>query len=384
MSKKNSVLSRLMPTPQSEPEAQQLPSQFPNLVVEDRPEGGKPMVRVAESSQEAAEQLAGSVASPAASLSRDHQADNQPANAKRKEWGINRAGGSALGKLSEAFAVENELKAVKDQMETGQTIIELDPQVLDGSFIQDRMESSDKAIAELAEQIKEKGQLVPILVRPHPNVPDRYQIAYGHRRVKAAERLGIKVRTTVRKMSDEELIIAQGQENNARLDLTFIEKARFVVALENRGFKRKVIREALSVNEGDLSSLIAVGSRIPIDIIDAIGPAPGIGRPRWRTLMDLFQDPTCIKRGRQILAENDVQVLNSDARFRTLVDRLQKKERPKAQFWEDPHRRRLVNIVASETKCTLQIDQRPEPEFASFLISKLTEIYREFEAQKNN
>jgi ParB family chromosome partitioning protein len=185
-------------------------------------------------------------------------------------------------------------------------------------------------------------------------------------------------------MSDEELIIAQGQENNARLDLTFIEKARFVVALENRGFKRKVIREALSVNEGDLSSLIAVGSRIPIDIIDAIGPAPGIGRPRWRILMDLFQDPTCIKRGRQILAENDVQALNSDARFRTLVDRLQKKERPKAQFWEDPHHRRIVNIVVSETKCTLQFDQRPEPEFAKFLISKLTDIYREFEAQKNN
>jgi ParB family chromosome partitioning protein len=342
------------------------------------------MVRIAESSQDAAEQLAVSVASLASSLSRDHEADNQPANTKRKEWGINRAGGSALGKLSEAFAVENELKAVKDQMETGQTIIELDPQVLDGSFIQDRMESSDKAIAELAEQIKEKGQLVPILVRPHPNVPDRYQIAYGHRRVKAAERLGIKVRATVRKLSDEELIVAQGQENNARLDLTFIEKARFVVALENRGFKRKVIREALSVNEGDLSSLIAVGSRIPIDIIDAIGPAPGIGRPRWRTLMDLFQDPTCIKRGRQILAENDVQALNSDARFRTLVDRLQKKERSTAQFWEDPHRRRLVNIVASETKCTLQIDQRSEPEFAKFLISKLTDIYREFEAQKNN
>ena len=56
MSKKNSVLSRLMPTSQSEPEAQQLPSQFPNLVAEDRHESGKPMVRIAESSQDAAEQ----------------------------------------------------------------------------------------------------------------------------------------------------------------------------------------------------------------------------------------------------------------------------------------------------------------------------------------
>ena len=69
MSKKNSVLSRLMPTSQSEPEAQQLPSQFPNLVAEDRHEGGKPMVRIAESSHDAAEQLAGSVASSIVALS---------------------------------------------------------------------------------------------------------------------------------------------------------------------------------------------------------------------------------------------------------------------------------------------------------------------------
>lgn len=378
MSKKNSVLSRLMPTPPSEAEAHKVQSQFPDLVTEDRHEGGKPMIRIAETSHADAEQLAGSVASLAASLSNEHHV--APA---KKEWGINRASGSALGKLSEAFAVENELKAVRGQLETGHTIIDLDPQALEGSFIQDRMESSDDAVAELAEQIREKGQLVPILVRPHPNASNRYQIAYGHRRVKAAERLGIKVRATVRNMTDEELIIAQGQENNARLDLTFIEKARFVVALENRGFNRKVIRDALSVNEGDLSSLIAVGSRIPLDIIDAIGPAPGIGRPRWRTLMDLLQDATCIKRGRHILAESDVRLLNSDARFRTLVDRLQKKERPKSQSWEDPHGRRLVSIVFSGTRCTLQIDQRPEPEFASFLTSKLTDIYREFEAQKN-
>ena len=60
MSKKNSVLSRLMPTPQLEPEQHQLPSQFPNLVTEDRHEGGKPMVRIAEPSQVDAEQLADS------------------------------------------------------------------------------------------------------------------------------------------------------------------------------------------------------------------------------------------------------------------------------------------------------------------------------------
>jgi len=381
MGKKTSVLSRLMPPAQQETSGQNVPSKLQNPVAEERHEAGKPMLRAADHYEATVQEVAGIMASSPAPASPESQSAGQSASTGKREWGINRSSGSALGKLSEAFAVENELKAVKEQLEAGQVIIDLDPQVLDSSFVKDRMEISDNAIAQLAEQIKEKGQLVPILVRPHPTVPDRYQIAYGHRRVRAIERLGTKVRAVVRKMSDEELIIAQGQENNARLDLTFIEKARFVANLESRGFTRKVIREALSVNEGDLSSLIAVGSRIPLDIIEAIGPAPGIGRPRWRTLMDLFQDIDCINRARQILAENNVQRMDSDARFRVLVDRLQKKETPKPQSWKDPHGRRLATIAFSETKCTLQIDQRSEPEFAKFLVSKLTDIYLEYEAK---
>ena len=383
MTKKSSVLSRLMPTTQQEATGQQAPAKFPDLIAEERHEAGQPMLRVADSYEATVEQVADIMASLPDAISPEHQGNTQPAPVHKREWGINRASGSALGKLSEAFAVENELKAVKERMESGQTIIELDPKVLEGSFIQDRMEISEEAITDLAEQIREKGQVVPILVRPHPSVPDCYQIAYGHRRVKAAERLGIKVRATVRMMTDEELIIAQGQENNARLDLTFIEKARFVVTLESRGFARKIIRDALSVNEGDLSSLIAVGSRIPLDVIEAIGPAPGIGRPRWRALMDLFQDSNRVKRARAFLVEKDVRAMNSDARFRALVKRLQEKEVPKPQSWEDPHGRRLANIAFSETRCTLQIDQRSEPEFAIFLVSKLSDIYEEYEALKS-
>ena len=49
-----------------------------------------------------------------------------------------------------------------------------------------------------------------------------YQVAYGHRRVRATAILGIKVRAIVRDLTDAELVIAQGQENNARQDLSFI------------------------------------------------------------------------------------------------------------------------------------------------------------------
>ena len=382
MAGKHSVLSRLMPKPSQEAPLERESSKFPNLTADDRHGEGRPILTVADNIQEPKVQEAPLQPAEVTSASGHSPADSNAGHGKKREWGINRASSAALGKLTSALAVESELKVVREQMETGQTVVELDPQVLDSSFIQDRMEISDEAITELADLIRDQGQLVPILVRPHPFEADRYQIAYGHRRAKAAGKLGVKVRAIIRKLTDEELIIAQGQENNARLDLTFIEKARFVVALEDKGFKRKVIRKALSVNEGDLSSLAAVGSRIPLDIIDAIGPAPGIGRPRWRSLMDLLQEASSLKRARQIVGDDEFRAMNSDARFRVLVDRLQKKDPPKTQSWNDPHGRRLANIVFTDARCTVQLDQKAEPEFANFLISKLNDLYREFEAQK--
>ena len=45
---------------------------------------------------------------------------------------------------------------------------------------------------------------------------------------------------------------------------------------------------ALSVYKSDLSNMLSVISRIPEEIIEAIGPAPGIGRRGW---IDLARAP---------------------------------------------------------------------------------------------
>jgi len=43
----------------------------------------------------------------------------------------------------------------------------------------------------------------------------------------------------VRSLTDEQLVIAQGQENSGRTDLTFIERARFAARLEDRKFRAR-------------------------------------------------------------------------------------------------------------------------------------------------
>ena len=93
--------------------------------------------------------------------------------------------------------------------------------------------------SDFIDAIRITGQQVPILVRPHPEIEGRYQIAYGHRRARAARELGRPVRAVVRQMSDAELVVAQGQENSARRDLSFIERALYAAKLERAGFDRE-------------------------------------------------------------------------------------------------------------------------------------------------
>lgn len=102
------------------------------------------------------------------------------------------------------------------QLAEGLAVIELDPDLVDVSFVVDRLGVAADVERSLLEQIRDHGQQVPILVRPHPNEDGRYQVAYGHRRLAATRELGSKVRAVVRDLSDEQLVISQGQENNAR------------------------------------------------------------------------------------------------------------------------------------------------------------------------
>jgi ParB family transcriptional regulator, chromosome partitioning protein len=283
-----------------------------------------------------------------------------------------------------------EVEALKARLEAGETIIELNPDVIDPSFISDRLEITEAEVDELAEQIRDRGQLIPIMVRPHPDKDGRYQVAYGHRRLKAAAKLGLNVRAVVRKLTDAELVVAQGQENNARLDLSFIEKARFAAELEQQGYSRSVICGALVVKENNLSTMISIANRIPRDIIYGIGKAPGIGRPRWNDLLTIFKDKDKVKRALAFIKEEAFMALPSEERFIALYNNATKKEPsgstlkpgPQQTYLSDALGRRRGSISTTDTRCTIQIDRRDDPEFSDYIMRRIHEICLEYDASK--
>lgn len=295
-----------------------------------------------------------------------------------------RAENKIVKQVGSTFEVERERQARADEIEKrlreGQAIIDLDTAEIDPSFVQDRMPGE---IEGLLVSIREQGQQVPILVRPHPEMPGRYQIAFGHRRLRAVAQLGLKVKAIVRDLTDDQLVIAQGQENNERQDLTYIEKARFADSLRAR-FSRDVIMSALSIQKGDLSVMLSVVAKIPGELVDSIGPAPGVGRRSWMDLADHLTVGDNLDKAIDLSLAREIQDLPSDERFKALVKRLRPDaERHVATLWTTPKGHRLGQLKNSKTTLDISINRKESPEFAAFVLETLPTLFDEFNSKNN-
>ena len=100
---------------------------------------------------------------------------------------------------------------------------------------QPRRDFDEQDLEDLANSIRERGVLQPILVRPAPGEPGQYQIVAGERRWRAAQRAGLReIPTVVREFDDLETLEIAIIENVQRADLNAIEEALGYRALMDR------------------------------------------------------------------------------------------------------------------------------------------------------
>lgn len=311
------------------------------------------------------------------------------------------AGKGALGavtrSIDELAAQASEAKELEARLVSGQVIVELDPATIDSSFIPDRMSQDDDAYRALRDSIAESGQDSPILVRPHPAAQGRYQVAFGHRRLRVAQELARPVRAVVRELTDRDLILAQGQENSARANLSFIERARFAHKLETAGYDRDTIMQSLSVDKTTLSRLISVAARIPSNVIDAIGSAHGTGRDRWSELATLFHEGKSVPDLPGLLASEVFRNSGSDFRFQQVVAAFSDTEQdaPSAatqeegrtgrpsRYWSHTDGTRVMKITATDRAVVLSIDSRSVPGFGEYLLGEMESLFTAFISQKS-
>lgn len=118
--------------------------------------------------------------------------------------------------------------------------------LIDESRFQIRIDYGD--IDGLAADIKTRGLLQPILVRP---IGDRYEIVHGHRRARAVISLGLKrIFGIVRELDDESSLLVMGAENIQRKDLTPIEEGTlYHLYMQNHGKTLNETADAFKVSQ---------------------------------------------------------------------------------------------------------------------------------------
>ncbi len=299
--------------------------------------------------------------------------------AARVRTGAISAMGSSLQEMAEGAKAAAKLQ---EQLASGEAVVALDPAKIEGSTIADRLPAdNDPSFDQLVASILENGQQVPILVRPHPHVTDRYQIAYGRRRLRAAAKLGLQVRAIVQTLTDDELVVAQGRENLDRADLSFIEKAFFARRLEDAGFDRATIIAALATDKSDLSRYISVARSIPENLAAKIGPAGKAGRARWATLAEGLTRPKAMEGVTAALASDAFRDADSDARFLQIFEAVAKSPaRPakKLEIWGTPRGKTAARIEQDARRTALIFDEREVPAFGQFVVEQLDELYNQF------
>jgi ParB family chromosome partitioning protein len=256
---------------------------------------------------------------------------------------------------------------------TANSIRDIDPEQIEVDGLRDRLAFDDDGIDLLAESIRKHGQQVPIMVRPSDQ-PERYRVVYGRRRLAAIRKLGLPVKAIVRTLDDDASLIAQGQENNLRLDPSFIEKALFIKEMQEAGYKPGVIQDALGLTRQGVSNHRVVIEQLSDELIRLIGPAHGTGRRQWGDLAALANKVPLTEVARTALAALPPDATGVD-RFQTAYDACLRAAKGSANrsaqgrnsIVKDEGGKAIATLSFDSRSIGIKVSRKDNPEFGLWL-----------------
>jgi ParB family chromosome partitioning protein len=155
---------------------------------------------------------------------------------------------------------------------TVQELRALPVQLIDPNPSQPRQHFEETALHALADSIRERGVLQPVLVRPRPG--GRYQLVAGERRWFAAQIAGLEqIPALVCRYDDAAALEVALIENMAREDLSVLEEARACQTLVELGLThREIGRVRLEIQFNSPEAVLDAARRL----VDAMsGPKGG-------------------------------------------------------------------------------------------------------------
>ena len=136
---------------------------------------------------------------------------------------------------------------------------------------QPRRDFPDKDLQDLAASIREQGIIQPLILRPHPDEPDTYEIVAGERRWRAAQLARLhELPAVLRELDDTQVLEIAIIENIQREDLNAIEEALAYRQLMDRfGHTQERLAEGLGKSRSHIANLLRLLT-LPETVLDLV------------------------------------------------------------------------------------------------------------------
>ena len=211
---------------------------------------------------------------------------------------------------------------------------------------QPRKRFAEDEIRDLAESIREKGVLQPILIRPITGEPSRYEIIAGERRWRAAQLAQLhEVPVVVREIGDGEALELAIVENVQRADLNAIEEAAAYHELMDRfGYTQERVSQEVGKSRSHIANtlrLLKLPESVKVMVRDG-----QLTAGHARTLLSV-NDPE--GRAREIV-ESSLNVRQAEHRSK---DHTQKLKKPSETI--DPNIREVESSLSNWLGLRVQI-----------------------------
>jgi ParB family chromosome partitioning protein len=153
-------------------------------------------------------------------------------------------------------ALLGEAEEISHAVDPAEGVREIPVELIHRNPDQPRRHFDPAEIAELAESIRDKGVLQPILVRPSPVKPGEYEIVAGERRWRASQQAGLSaIPALVRVLDDDRAYEIAIVENVQRTDLNPLEEAQAYAVLVNRfGHTQDQIAQAVGKSRSHVAN----------------------------------------------------------------------------------------------------------------------------------
>lgn len=164
---------------------------------------------------------------------------------------------------------------------------------------QPRRRFDTASLSELADSIRSKGLVQPILVRPRAGASNRYELIAGERRWRAAQMAQLhSVPAIIRNLEDEEAHELALIENVQRADLSAVEEAEgYRQLIDSFGYTQEQLSQIIGKSRSHIANLLRLLS-LPREVSDmVVNGTLSMGQVR-----PLVGDEDCVALAREVAA----------------------------------------------------------------------------------